>query len=126
MVILASQRAGWSLEVIGEYFNGNEKANIFPKTTGEMLELSHFHLFTIPLMLLVQGHIFVMSSFPKKHAVKVVGLSYLSGALYIASPWLIIYGGASLAIAGLLGRSFLVITLFIMTIFPLVDMWKHK
>lgn len=126
MIVIATQRAGWFPGGVSDYFLGNEARDTYPKTTGELLEVSHFHLFTIPLMLLVQGHIFVMSSFSKKWIHWVVTASFISGAFYITGPWLVIYIGPSTAIIGIFGRFILIVTLFIMTIYPLKDMWRFK
>lgn len=62
----------------------------------DLLQQSHFHLFTMPVLLLVLAHLFLLARGGRWKG-WVVGLALLSTALHVAGPWAIYLGGASWA-----------------------------
>lgn len=65
---------------------------LLEKSPRELLEVSHFHLFTQPVVLLVVAHLFLLSrGGPWKGWL--VGAAVLSTLAHLAGPWLVRYGG---------------------------------
>lgn len=123
MGVMAVQRAGLTSSSLSRYYIGDPQQGVYGKTFGEMIEVTHFHLFSVPLFLFVQGHIFVLSSWRLKAKTLVV-LAAFSGCLfYIAGPWLTVYVSPSLAFTVTGGRIAMVIACLIFTIVPLHEMW---
>jgi hypothetical protein len=67
------------------YWRGDEAAMVYPKSYRQILELTHFHLFTEPLVWLVVAHLYQLSG----------GRGWLSMAtlgaigMQIALPWVV-------------------------------------
>ena len=64
MIALAAHRSGFSAESVSSYYAGG--GELYPKTPGELLEVTHFHLFSMPLLLFVQAHLFLMTLWPRR------------------------------------------------------------
>jgi len=91
MGVLASTRAGWAPGTIAAYYIGDESMGPYGKTPAELLELTHFHLFAIPLFLFVTGHVFLLCRLPAWLKLGVVLTAFLGAAGLIGAPWLIVY-----------------------------------
>ena len=89
----------------------------------KLLEVTHFHLFSMPVYLLILSHLFMLSRLPDRPKLFWIALGTLAVAAHIAAPWLA-RGGTALGRwaygtsgAALLG-SFVVLTAV-----PLWEMW---
>ncbi len=92
---------------IAEYYR-QEEMGLGGKGFLELLETSHFHLFTMPVFFLILGHIFFISSLAERTKTFVILASFSAICAEIALPWLIVYHSASWAWVKHLSR----ITLF--------------
>ena len=119
-------RTGMASEVYVNYYVGNEPQEIYGKSPAELLEVTHFHLFSYPIFLLIQGHIFLLTSWPRKLKAWIVVLSFVGAALYLAAPWLVVYVSPTWVLAKTLGRLLLVATLGLFLVVPLHEMWLGK
>ena len=70
MGIIIFTRTGVGHQALTEYYLGNEDKFQYAVSTQELLNTTHFHLFSIPLMLFVQGHLFMLCRWPR--ALKVI------------------------------------------------------
>jgi hypothetical protein len=122
MVVLASQRSGFSPASVSTYYAG-DPAQQYPKTVGELLEVTHFHLFSMPLLLFVQGHLFLMTQWPRRWKIALVVAAFVGAALDLAAPWLVIYVSRDLAFVKLLARLLLGPALLAFAFVPLREMW---
>ena len=59
----------------------------------KLLEVTHFHLFSVPLYLLVVGHLFLLSGRGARTKTLVVTAAVALTALHLAAPWLVALGG---------------------------------
>jgi hypothetical protein len=128
IAVLVLQRTGLLPGAYAEHYLGNEAEMKFAKTSAELLEVTHFHLFSYPLYLLVQGHLFLMTSWPARLKVSLVLMSFAGCALYLLNPWLVFWWGPGLAWVSLPARVLLGVPLLLFVLVPLVDMWLpvHK
>lgn len=122
MIALAAARSGFTPSSVASYYAGGGER--YPKTAGELLELTHFHLFSMPLLLFVQGHLFLMTRWPRGLKRWIVAAAFVGAALDIAAPWLVLYVSRELAFTKLAARALLAPSLLLLTIVPLVEMWR--
>lgn len=121
MVVLGLERSGLGAESIGAYYAGAVSGE--GKTTGEMLEVTHFHLFSMPLLLFVQGHLFLMTRCPRRLALALVWAAFAGAACDLAAPWLVISVSRDFAWVKILGRCLLGPALLAFAFVPLYEMW---
>jgi len=97
-------RIGVTPAAIAAYYRGGESGGVmsFPKTFGQLLEVSHAHAFVMAVIFLILAHLFAATGAPPalKAAVLAVAFAGLLGDL--VAPWLTRYvspGGAWIALA---------------------------
>ncbi len=97
-----------------------------PKSLRSTLEVTHFHLFIMPLQWLVLAHLFALGGWSQRGKLWVVGISAAAVAGHIAAPWVARTGSALstpfYAVTGLA----LALTFLVMTLVPLREMWLPK
>jgi ABC-type enterobactin transport system permease subunit len=123
MFALAAQRSGFSSGSVAAYYAGDESQAHYPKTTGELLEVTHFHLFSMPMLLFVQGHLFMMTRWPRRLKIAIVSAAFVGAALDLAAPWLVLYVSRDLACAKMIARVLLGPALIAFALVPLREMW---
>ncbi len=124
MVAIAVDRAGFGVQSAADYYAG--AGDHYAKTNGELLEVTHFHLFAMPMMLFVQGHLFLMTRWPRKLKLALVWAAFLGAALDLAAPWLIVYVAREFAVVKVLSRVLLGPALVAFALVPLWEMWGPR
>ena len=95
-----------------------------PMPHRKLLEITHFHLFSMPVYLLILSHIFMLSRARTASKGVWIGLGSIGTALHIAAPWLAATGSAgSVAVYALSGAG-LMVSYGIMSAVPLWEMWR--
>lgn len=90
----------------------------------KLLEVTHFHLFTMPVILLIVGHLFLATGLGERiKQVFVVG-GAASVAVHLATPWLV-RSFPSLALLHALSGVALTITMTVLTGVPVLSMWRR-
>lgn len=79
---------GASAATATAYWRGDEAAMVYPKSYRQILELTHFHLFTEPVVWLVVAHLYQMSG---GRGWLAMGTLAAIGA-QIVLPWVVAYG----------------------------------
>ncbi len=110
-------------EAVADYYAGDEPNLVYPKPFSRLMEITHQHLFAMPLTLLVASHLYLMTrrSLVEKRAV--IALAGASMAAHLAAPWAVRYGGAAFAWAMPVTGLPFGATFTWMTVLPLKDMW---
>ncbi len=103
--LLYFNKMGLTYASVVEYYRGSEARFLTPRTYQGMLEVSHFHLFAMGLLLLVLTHL--MLFIPASNTVKLwlIVLPFIAALLDEGASWLVRYahpGFAYLKIAGFL------------------------
>ena len=95
-------------------------------TYRKLLEVTHFHLFTMPVVLLIVAHLFLATG--ARDAVKLGWIVAASASvlLHLATPWLVRYGGPSLAFLHAVSGAALTLTMSVLTLYPVVAMWSRR
>ncbi len=88
----------------------------------KLLEVTHFHLFTMPVVLLIVGHLFLATGLSEraKRAWLIAGV--VSVTLHLATPWLV-RAAAGLAPLHALSGIALTVTMSVLTLYPVASMW---
>ncbi|NOY93372.1 MAG: hypothetical protein GXP55_19480 [Deltaproteobacteria bacterium] len=95
-----------------------------PMSRRKLLEVSHFHLFSMPVYLLILSHLFMLGRSRKSLKVAVIAASSVGTALHILAPWA---AAGSWPAANLLYASsgiLLGVGLSWMCLVPLWEMWS--
>ena len=121
MIALAADRSGFTASSAATYYAGGGDA--YAKTKGELLEVTHFHLFSMPLLLFVQGHLFLMTRWPRRVKLALLYAAFLGCALDLAAPWLTAYLSPDFAVAKIVARVLLGPSLLAFAVVPLGEMW---
>ncbi len=117
------QRTGFSTIGTVEYYRGSQEELKFPKSYPELLENLHFHLYSLPLTLLVLVHIFNLASVREGLKVFVTSAAILAAALVVISPWMIRYVAAPFAyLAPFTGLLMTLVFALTITV-PLFELW---
>jgi hypothetical protein len=102
--LFQSVQIGVRLSEVAAYYRGGqtETAMTFPKTFGQLLEVTHFHAFIMGVIFLVLGHL-VLATGVSSHWKGGLLLSAFSGSMGdLAGGWLIRYVSAGFALLQLL------------------------
>jgi hypothetical protein len=91
----------------------------------KLLEVTHFHLFTMPVVLLIVGHLFLATGLSEraKRAWLIAGV--VSVGLHLATPWLV-RAKAGLAPLHALSGLALTATMSVLTLYPVATMWRRR
>jgi len=94
-----------------------------PMPLRKLLEVTHFHLFSMPVYLLILSHLFMLSRAGERAKLFWIVLGTVSVAAHMAAPWIARSGTASAGLAyGASGASMMV-ALLVLTVVPLWEMW---
>ena len=88
-----------------DYYRGNEEQFLSPRTYQGMLEVAHFHLFAMGMLLLVLTHLMLFVPLRDRTKAWLIVLPFLAAALDEGGGWLVRFGNpgfAWLKIAGFL------------------------
>jgi hypothetical protein len=94
-----------------------------PMSTRKLLEVTHFHLFSMPVYLLILSHLFMLSRLSERAKVLWIALGTLAVGGHIAAPWVARAGGASAAASYAVSGALLAISMLVMGVVPLLEMW---
>ena len=95
-------------------------------TYRKLLEVTHFHLFTVPVFLLIIAHLFMLTGLSPTAKAAWIVAAWLSALLHLAAPWLVRYGSASLAWTYPLSGALMAISMTMLTVYPMIVMWRPR
>ncbi len=116
----AELRAGPILELPAE---ADAPAVEPPMSTRKLLEVTHFHLFSLPVYLLILSHLFMLSRMAEATKVGWIAAGTVAVAGHVAAPWLVRAGTAGAAVVYGSTGALLAISMLVMSAVPLVEMW---
>ena len=89
-------RVGLAPSAIAAYYRGSESGDVmtFPKTVGQLLEVTHAHAFMMGVVFLILAHLFVATSASKRFKAVVLAVTFAGTLGDLAGPWLVRYGAA--------------------------------
>ena len=125
---------GLNADDVVRYFHGDEAAGLAPPAEGasmrmekparQMAETLHFHAFTMPIVLLIVGHLFMMCGWSTRRKILVLLTAATSTLLHLLLPPLIRF--SSPAFASLFAPSAVIMTLswVVLLVWPVIEMWR--
>jgi hypothetical protein len=92
-------RIGLTPGAIATYYRGSDAGEVlvFPKTFGQLLEVTHAHAFVMAIVFLILAHLFVSTSMPERLKTVVLAMAFAGTAGDLIVPWLVRYGAAGCA-----------------------------
>ncbi len=118
-------RIGPTLHRIAAYYRGGElgQAMAFPKTFGELLELTHFHAFIMGVVFLILAHLCLATRLAPWLKALLILLACFSSLGDLASYWLIRYLSPAWALLQLLSWAGMWVGYGGMILVSLWEMW---
>lgn len=93
LAALSLGRVGFSPAAIAAYYRGDSELKL-PKEFWQLMEVSHFHLFSEPTVILILTHLAFATGLVRRNRVLLTLGAYGGSALEIGGPWLVRYVGA--------------------------------
>jgi len=93
-----------------------------------LLEVTHAHLFSMPVLLLVSGHLVLLTSLSLRFKLTLIIIGVIAMTLHLLAPWVVRWSGGSGG-AGLLypiSGGLLFVSLAAMTCIPAWEMWRPR
>ncbi len=87
--LLYFNKMGLTYQSVVDYYRGSEEQFLQPRSYQGLLEISHFHLFSMGILMLTLTHLLLFAPLPPKQKVLFICLSFGSAFLDEASSWLI-------------------------------------
>jgi hypothetical protein len=94
-----------------------------PIALRKLLEVTHFHLFSLPVYLMILSHMFMLSSWATRSKLGWIAASTLAVAAHIAAPWIARDGGGFAKAFYALSGGLLAVSFGLMSLVALADMW---
>jgi hypothetical protein len=91
----------------------------------KLLEVTHFHLFTMPVVLLIVAHLFLATGLGERAKLSWIVAASSSVAVHLATPWIVRYGGPRLAFLHAISGLALTLTMSVLTLYPVLAMWRR-
>ncbi len=104
---------------------GENLAAFEPMPRRKLLEITHFHLFSMPVYLLILGHMYMLSRSRKAAKAAWVAIGSFGTLLHIAAPWLVAHGCAGAVAGHALSGLLLLVSYVVMSLVPLWEMWRR-
>jgi hypothetical protein len=97
-----------------------------PMPVRKLLEVTHFHLFSMPVYLMILSHLFMLSGLGGRAKSFWIALGSLGVALHIAAPWIARGGGSFARVFYALSGALLGAAFLVMAAVPLWEMWRAR
>jgi hypothetical protein len=119
----ASPATGPTIEVPEEAERGRPPI-VVAVSYRKLLEVTHFHLFTMPVVLLIVGHLFLATGLGERSKLAWLIAASASVTAHLATPWLVRYAGGGLAFLHAITGIGLTVTMSVLTLYPVLAMWR--
>ena len=126
LVALSFGRMGLDPQSIAAHYRGAEGEMSFPKTFWQLVEVSHFHLFTIPIVVLILSHLLYATPASTRLRVYLTSMTFIGAFLDALGPWAVRYLSASFAYVLIVGWMLLAGGGLLIVALTLVSMWGPK
>jgi len=95
-------------------------------TYRKLLEVTHFHLFTVPVFLLIIAHLFMLTGLSSTAKSAWIVTGWAAAFVHLLAPWLIRYGGALWSFMYPVSGAAMGLAIGVMTVYPLIVMWMPR
>lgn len=93
----------------------------------DLIETTHAHLFSMPVILLVAGHLFLLSSASPGLKLVAIVAACSATVLHLIAPWLVVWtGGSALGtVVYPISGGLLLLSIGLMLAVPVWEMWRR-
>jgi hypothetical protein len=89
----------------------------------KLIEVSHFHLFTVPVVLLILAHLFMLTDLREPTKIGWIGLASLASFVHLAAPWLVRYVSPGASVLMPTTGALMLGAMAVLTGYPIYAMW---
>lgn len=111
---------------IADHYRGSDATYGEPMSFRELAEVTHFHLFTIPVTFIILVHVLYLTRASDRTKAWTTWAAFAGVGLDIVSPWLITYVSPFFVLTLLTGDILMVVTFLVTMVIPLYEMWFLK
>lgn len=122
----AHSMTGLSPNGIADHYRGSDTTFGEPMSFRELAEITHFHLFTMPVVFMILVHVLYLTMVGNRIKVSMTWTAFSGVILDLVSPWLITYLSPVFVLTMLTGDILMTVSFLIMLIIPLYEMWVLK
>jgi hypothetical protein len=90
--LLYFDKMGLTAASVLEYYRGNEEKFLQPRSYRGLLEVSHFHLFAMGMLLLVLTHLMLFVPLADRVKAWLIAVPFLAAAVDEGAGWLVRFG----------------------------------
>jgi hypothetical protein len=119
----AHSMTGLSPQGIADHYRGSDTTFGEPMSFRELAEITHFHLFTMPVVFMILVHVLYLTGAAHSLKVGTTWMAFGGVMLDLVSPWLISYVSPLFVVTMLMGDIFMTVGFLIMMAIPLYEMW---
>jgi len=119
----AHSMTGLSPQGIADHYRGSDATFGEPMSFRELAEITHFHLFTMPVVFMILVHVLYLTMVSNRLKVLMTWMGFGGVILDLISPWLIRYVSPAFVLSMLTGDLLMSISFLIMMAIPLYEMW---
>ncbi len=111
---------------IADHYRGSDATYGEPMSFRELAEITHFHLFTMPVVFMILIHVLYLTMASNQLKQAATYGAFAGVLLDLVSPWLITYVSPVFALTMLTGDLLMTVTFLVMLAVPLYEMWFLK
>ncbi len=108
---------------IAEHYRGSDATFGEPMSFRELAEITHFHLFTMPVIFMILIHVMYLTSASQGLKTAMTWAGFGGVILDLLSPWLISYVSPIFVVTMLTGDILMTLSFLVMLSVPLYEMW---
>jgi drug/metabolite transporter superfamily protein YnfA len=122
----AHSMTSFSPQSIADHYRGSDATYGEPMSFRELAEITHFHLFTMPVVFMILIHVLYLTDTRNGLKAGTTWVAFGGVMLDLASPWLITYVSPIFVLTMLTGDFLMLAGFLVMLVVPLYEMWVLK
>ncbi len=111
---------------IADHYLGSDMTFGEPMSFRELAEVTHFHLFTMPVVFMILVHVLYLTMASNRTKILMTWMGFGGVILDLVSPWLIRYLSPFFVLSMLAGDIMMVVSFLVMMVIPIYEMWFAK
>jgi len=108
---------------IADHYRGSDTTFGEPMSFRELAEVTHFHLFTMPVVFMILVHVMYLTGASHGLKAALTWAGFGGVMLDLISPWLITYVSPVFVLTMLTGDTLMMVSFLVMMSVPLYEMW---
>ena len=125
-LLALAMRVGVTPGAIATYYRGGESEMSFPRAFWQLVETSHFHLFTVPVVVLILSHLLYGTPTSVRLRVWLTLVTFAGALLEALGPWAVRYVAGAFAYALIAGWLLLAGGGALIVVITLLSMWGSE